>query len=1296
MTYVTPISMPLKGTKSKHFSRNTRFTRQVNSINSYKNNKGDTAERYIKILLDLQPENEEDVYDYYDNQEKHISGLMEDRTLNKEIENNSKLLTRNLSESQERKRCTKNNMENLGPRKLQLSQPLTLENIEDKKKSNMDWAELRNNYNRNLGLKKNNDDYYINILNQLIDKLNKSKDSKSTNNKDLLARKSNEPVSLENKSDEDRTTNSSSEEELILRLEKIKGNRIIDKLNSSPETTFVNGKWVRNKIQENKHSDLKPIDLRSEFNYTDEPISINDLKQLNLTYPEYQFIDTKGDIIDNFNNLQVFGTQENKEISTSPLPEENEHLLVSRATVTPIYLTSTIEDKLDSIMVDENDTLQFMTNHTDEFNNENNDTNHEQLYGSPLNNFHTTPKYEPNKDLPFDMNNILKTKNPERILESNVNENNNSPKSNYSEEVTTDENLSLANKENDSSENNGYCNCNKKVVKNILSSTTIQNITEIKTNSYASPNNLKTSSHKRSDKLQKTNNVTSNGVSNENKKDLVSNLLLKNQITDEKPTKRKLIEPKVNTLPKSTLDIDDKINKNMKTVTNTFLQNYKTPRSKIQQLQLNGQKKRNSEEKNEKVIKIQKNKVSVTPKNLQNKNPRQLAVPSKQFISKNDDYVRSNTEEYYDIDDVTENKRASTLSKNSKKIPNKITSRIPFQGLPGSFKENINHENVLINLKDQNIPKNSGGYHNIDDVTTPKKASNSPKSLSLIPTKINNRSSPTLMSKYLEKVQDSDANAAKHIPRKLITELHTYAPFNQNPYVGNTQRKNINNDSSKNAKIVNGLDFDKSRKPLNLVENNGRTNIINIPKLPKYRYNDNENVYSTDTPEYSDKRNIEISKKISKVLPPLGSRPIKNNENSSILKLKKPLIDAKTKFSLAPPVRNKKIPIINNRPFLKKQNTVTNQLPTQSLFVRKTDPTKNSTLLYDPDLKFKPKVSKISPEDSSIDEDAKHAPYKYEDLEPIIFDRPAHKPGSTNKNSESVFRKSPGWQSARENQLQNTQGFEPSRSVSTVRPEYDDYNDDTRRSDGGEANVKKHTGQSDTSNNGPANDDNTGDDGHSARDSRERPANQSGFEVLHRIKLDDGMFKIPLVGHKDFDKNGSAYISDIYVPIEQSNGEHTALSLSELLTGDFRYVNERHPTVEHTLEAGPPLSSTRIPKDRTSADVADQSCDPTVSRAVEPSDGKETAPIHIIQIVNNGQCPNKHAGNDAVKKSEQNDKVSSRRFRNGGQRVSVARSKDTVGNGRPIEKNQKFENAYDHFDSDILDRFLQVYAPPTV
>lgn len=1318
MTYIAPVSRPLKDMKPKHFSPNIRFTRQVNSINSYKDNKGDTAERYIKILLDLQPENEEDVYDYYDNQkdyhdnqEKHISGLVEDRTLNKEIENNSKLLTRNLSESQERKRCTKNNMENLEPRKLQLFQPLVLENIEDKKKPNIDSAELKNNNNRNLGLKKNNDDYFINILNQLIDKLNKSKNSKSTQNKDLLARKSNEPISLKNKSVEDKSSkNSSSEEELILRLERIKGNRIIDKLNSSPETTFVNGKWVRNKIQENKHNDLKPVDLRSEFNYTDEPISVNDLKQFNSTYPENQVIDTKGDILDNTNNLQVFDTQENKEISTSPQPEENEHFLVSRATIKPIYLTSTTEDKLDSTIFDENDTLQFMTTHTGELNNEDNNTNHAKLYESTLNNIHTTPKYEPTKDLPFDMNNILKTKNPEKIFESNVDESNNFPKTNNSEEVTTNENLSLAEIENGSSENNGYCHCNKKVVKNILSSTMVQNITEIKTNSYASPNNLKMSSHKRSDKLQKTNidvkNITSNRVSSKNKKDLVSNLLLKNQITNENPTKLKF-EPKVRKLLKSTLDIDDKINKNMKTVTNTLLQNNKTPKSKKQQLQSNGQKKRNNEE-NEKVIGIQKNKVSLISKNLQNTNPRQLVVPSKQYISKNDDYVRSNTDEYYDVDDIPENKGISTLFKSLNKIPNSNNSRIPFQSLSGPFKENIYHESssrkypenvitqlkhqVPINVKDQNIPINKGGYHNIDDATTPKKATNSHnKGLSLIPKKIDNK---TLMSKYLEKVQNSDVNATKHKPRKLITESHKYAPFNQNPYTGNTQRKNINKDSSKNTKIINSLDLAKSRKPLNLVENNERANVINVPK---YRYNGDEKVYATDIPTYSgisDKHNFEINNKVSKVLYPPGSRPIKNNE---ILKLKKPLTEAKTKFSLAPPVPAKtKIPIVNNRPFLKKQNTVTNQLPTQSLFVRKTDPVKNSTFQYDADLNvsFKPKVSKISHDDSSRD-DAEHAPYKYEDLEPIIFDRPTNKLGSINKNSESVFRNSPGWQSARENdQLQNTQGFEPLHSVSMIRPEYDDYNDDSRKSSEGRANVKKHTDQPDVSNYDPANVDNTEDDGYLARDSKEKPANQSGFEVLPHIKVEDGMFKIPLVGHRNFDKNGSAYISDIYVPVEKTNGQHSALSLSELLTGDFRYVNKRPPTVEHTLEAGPPLSSTRIPKDRTSTDVAHQSCDPTILRAVKPSDDKQTSPIHIIQIINNGLCPNKHARNDTVNKSEQNDKVSSRKFQNGGQRVSMARSKDIVGNSQQM--NRKIENAYDHFDSDILDRFLQVYAPPTV
>ncbi|XP_050532025.1 putative uncharacterized protein DDB_G0282133 [Daktulosphaira vitifoliae] len=133
------------------------------------------------------------------------------------------------------------------------------------------------------------------------------------------------------------------------------------------------------------------------------------------------------------------------------------------------------------------------------------------------------------------------------------------------------------------------------------------------------------------------------------------------------------------------------------------------------------------------------------------------------------------------------------------------------------------------------------------------------------------------------------------------------------------------------------------------------------------------------------------------------------------------------------------------------------------------------------------------------------------------------------------------------------------------------------------------------------------------------------FEILPKVKVFDGEFKIPLISQKDCDENNSEYISDVFVPVEKSNGQYSALSLSKLLKGDFRLINEssddsinKNPVQKNfnNLNMNELLSSTNYIVNKQALN----SIQPILTRVLH-DDNKERdseIPIRIIQIINNG------------------------------------------------------------------------------
>ncbi|XP_022165387.1 uncharacterized protein MAL13P1.304-like [Myzus persicae] len=1330
-------------------SQINRFPRQVSNKNYNENTE---YKPYIKKILDLKPDNYENMtYDYYengkynDNQKKKINGLIDELNLHREIERNSRPITRNLKESQDRKRCSMKITQNVGPTNHQESQKLFLTNIEDGikptlkcrdcelLKSNINPGEPSNNYNNNLKLEQKDDDYLITILNQLIDKRNKTKHVKSTSIKDL-------PIQTS------MGTNSSSSGEMIVKFEKIKRNRIINKLEPSPENTYVNGNWVRNKMIKNKVNDFKPIqnDRRSGFNDKNESISKDDIKQLNLKDSKKQVIETDDNISNKLKDLSVVTVHENKYISTTPLSEENERLLFSIETIRPFVVSTTPKDKSDSSMINDNNKLQFTTKeYTDQSSKEDNissydesNTSQDKQFEQSKNNFKTTAAiFEPTEEPRSDSNETSKLKNLDGITESYDSNQN----TNYSDagDTIVDE------KQNNSLDDNlkCNCNCNKKIIKNILSSTTVTNITEIKTDMDTPPYNLKMNSHKRSSQLLKKSGEINRSKNKNSEENLIKNKInissddlgKKQVITSESTSRENLKEANLNLLQGSTLNtrIDDnqsrgtkdsKPNKNKKidSKNSSFS-------SIIPEVMLKGQRKINND-KNNKVEEINNKRMFLNQK-LPQINKSQFSK-LKRLPQNYETSVKNNNRKNNNMDKITDNNNniftkssSQTLDKIISRTPPKTISEISSKKIENITKKRPGH---LIEKMKLNFPINSkiyttsnvGDYYKTNYMTTTEKIFASPRILSQVPIKDINQHFPQTTPRNLEKLLDNyDDNKTKNIPTKLITESDKYTVFNPNTrIIKNLKESNINKEFISRTDGINTNNLD----PLQLQRSSNLVKPIQSTKIQMTPKNKNGNLYSTKTPTLSKNNSTTINKNVSKTKfskPDLlmqnpmiisssdTTKQMKNNENMPILKTN----NAKTEPSSVPLFSDKIAESKYNRfdkPLtlpLKNKNILNNQTPAERVFIKKTDTKQNLKSKYDADSNV---MSKSYPQDKSQVKDLydrEHAPYTKEYLEPILFHGPTEKAIVSNKNTQYVIESPISEQSSNRKQKHNILGVQLSQPVLINRPEQDENYDDTLRNNKFEVNDKKQKNRHDlnTLNNVPINSDTLDNDKYDAQNPNDESPNPKRFGVLSQVKIADGVFKIPLVSQTSVDNNGSEYVSEIFIPIEKPDGRHSAISLTKLLTGDFKLLNE--PGVENLSVIQPipeidsTLGSTCTTTNCESSDITDHSVNPSPSKILEAiKDNKKlSSPIHIIQIINNGQCSNKHNTTDTVKKSvHDEDEHKSHKFRNEGRRLSSLRLQNTPNINRQIDR--KLGDAYNHFDSEILDRFLQVYSPHLV
>jgi len=480
---------------------------------------------------------------------------------------------------------------------------------------------------------------------------------------------------------------------------------------------------------------------------------------------------------------------------------------------------------------------------------------------------------------------------------------------------------------------------------------------------------------------------------------------------------------------------------------------------------------------------------------------------------------------------------------------------------------------------------------------------------------------------------------------------------------------------------------------------------------------------STKMPTYNKNNNIMINQNVSKTItskPAIliqnpkktsssdTTKQMKNNENMSILKLN----NAKTKPSLIPlfseKIANTKYNLFE-KPLtssLKNKNILNDQPPTERIFKKKTDTKHNLKSKYDVDSNVL--LKSYPPNKSQVEDlyDHEHAPYTKEYLEPILFREYSEKAKISNKNTQFVNQSPISRQSSNRNRKDNNLDLQLSQPVPVTSSEKDENDDDTQKNNQVEVKVKKQKNQPhlNTLNDDPINSDTLNNDKYDVWNPKDESTNPNRFGVLSQVKIADGVFKIPLVSQTSVDNNGSEYVSEIFIPIEKPDGRHSAISLTKLLTGDFKLLNE--PGVENlsVIQPTPEIDSsdstlglTRTSTDCESSDITDYSVDPNPTKILEAiKDHKKlSAPIHIIQIINNGQCPYKHNVTDTVKKSvHDNDESKFRKFRNEGRRLSSVRSQNSPNNHKQIDK--KIGDAYNHFDSGILDRFLQVYSPHLV
>lgn len=1198
-------------------SQSNRFLRNVQQNVYYKiNNENTECKRYIKVMLDLQPDNYEDIYDYYDsgkyndNREEKVNSLIDELHLYREITQNSKPITRNLNESQERKRCTKKITQNVGSINHQLS-----------------------------------------------------------------------------------------------------------KVNS-----------------------FKPIvnNRRSELNTTNESISTNYINELNLKDSKNQITGTNDSISNKLNNLSVVTIQENKYISTSPLPEENEHILFSKETIRPVIISSTYNNKSNSSMIHDNYKLKLTNKeYTDQEENikeenikgyEDNNKNQDEQFEPTINNFPSTSIFESNKKTTADLNDALIIKYPDSIVESNIQKNQNNSKTDDLDGKVTVENSILDEKENISLDDNVNCTCNKKINKDISSSKIMNNITDVKTDKNVSLNSSNINGHELLDEINMTNNTINEKNIIDNKNNLNSSLLGKKPVTYKSTNQNNLKESNENLLQESMLNNDDNLAQNRMQVsrTNNFSKS-SLFEFRIPELKLKGQRKRNNNENINDLEEINNKKMSLVAKKLPQNNSRQFVTKLIRFPQKDETSTRNNYRENNNMGKTTTNK--SIFTKSSALMLNKEISRPQIQTIPEISSKQVEYttkktpRELVGKVKYNSKIRTASSFGDCNnDIASTEKLFASPKMLPQVPIKriMNHPSETTEIT-----LENDDIDLTTNSLRKLITESDKYISFIPNTRIVKTFKENNNHrkkSSRKDSLNINNLDLVQLQKPSSLVETTESSQIQMIPK------NKIVNIYSTKIPTSG--RNINkriiinkntLKSKISKpaqlmLIPKRSSSSdttiLMKNDNMSILEQNISLNNAKIKTSSVPLFLDKIHRNKNNhfnRPLtlaLKNKNSLNDQSPIErgSIGSKKIDTKQNSEFNDDADSKA---MLKSYPLDKSQVEDPyddEHAPYTNEDLEPIIFYGQTQKPKISNKNFKFVIQSPISRQSLNINRKYNKSDVKLSQPAPINRPEYGEKYD-SQRNGKLEVNGKnqKYQPAFDRSNNVPINIDMTDNDKYDVKTSEDESLNPNRFEIISQTKIVDGVFKIPLVSHTSIDNNGSEYVSDIFIPIEKPDGRHSVISLTKLLTGDFKLLNgheEVHlSSIKPTAKMDPTLSSMRISTVRS--DVIDDPINPNLIKILQGTNDNEkltapNAPIHIIQIINNGQCSHKHNDTDTVQKSEpDNDKHTYfNKSRIEGRRLSSIRSQNIPKNNKPI--NRKINNAYNHFDSEILDRFLQVYSPHLV
>jgi len=1205
-----------------------------------KNNNEDVSGQHIKLLLDLQSENQKDVYDYYDDYRgKNIEVLIDDCKLNNEMENNSKPVTKTLSESQKRKRCTTIMAQTLDAKKRQKSQELPAENVENENKSALrckDCKFSKSNDNSSEPIKNFNsqinemdDDYLIIILKQLIDKLNKTDKLKSIFYEDIpVQRSSGRAASLEDQTVGTKNANSSSEEEWILKLKKTKRNQILDKLNSSLENTLMNGKWIKSKITKNKSNDCsKPTvinDLRSDLNDKKEPVSNSDVKPLDLKSPENHVIDIDGNISKNSNCLQTMvNTQENKEFTTAQLLEESDRLSESRETVSPSYLLSTpVKDVYDFNTVDGN--------------NKDRDINKDNFEPTAVNNYQPTSILESNEESTSDLNCTIRIKDTDEISESNVDINDNSPKINSSEGAYSNS----VEKEHGSLENNANnCDCNKKVIKNILSSKLIKNPTKINTDTYALPNS-RMKGHRRLDRSQKKNDENDNSknasgetIALKNDNNLKSNLLKTRLRTTKISHKNNIDELKTHNKSQKFILInnDDDQSQNSDYDNRRNIMNAKATIPYWERFILAIRRKNNYDENNINSKVDEKKSFSIPKISTTQKNLRRFVEKLKQ-PQRTDTYEGNNIGKYNNVDRMAINKRISFIQKSSAQISNRIIDRNPPRNIPEKSRERTvvhyddnsskNNRRIIDTKLKQDVPTNRntqrasryGKYdnNNADDVT--KKVSSKSKSLSRVTTKSTvDKSLPKIMSRRQEKNRDGNETINRKGLGKLTKEPHTYGSFNSSTRIDRSHEGNFDSEnghySRENDEGNNDLDAAvKLRNPSNSSRSSS-TNGDEIQTIPENTYEHiRDIVYPIDGKNDGKPfvRNVSMLKRPkptesvktpkSKTPTDTIASPTANDEIISTLKLKKSPDGGKR---------------VGSRPLNERYTSTTEHYHDDLL--EKPDWSSKDKNTSDDDRSastgagfvvesgrkwdFQPKravPSKSERPKPCETENADYAPYTAEDLRPIVFDESARRPVV-----------GPG-------------------SKHAIRAERDERpNDDEDR--------RKYP--------------------HGSNEDYGKPGGRGTFQVLHGAKvMVDGVFNVPSVGRVD--RDGSVSVLDVLIPIEDGRRHHSAASLAELLTGDFR------------LYGGGDVAASE-PATRSSKDRA--------------------APVHVIRIINNnGACsPNCRTG-----AKSRDDRVDPRR----GGAKSAAGSRNTPGRGQISPPGLR--NAYSRFNPEIVDGFLRVYAPP--